>query len=203
MEQAVHVVVFDGLPDWEPALALAALRDASIPVRSVGFSSEPVITAAGLRVVPDLALEEVDVARVKLLVVPGGDHWGASGYPVNAFHDLLKRLRTAGVPIAAICGATVALARAGVLEGKPHTGNGRAWLETMAPTYPGADLYRDELAVSQDGLITAPGSAPVEFAREVIRELDVMPADKLEHWFTLFKTGRMPAGVDPAQLFSE
>lgn len=203
MEQAVHVVVFDGLPDWEPALALAALRDASIPVRTVGFSSEPVIAAAGLRVVPDLALEEVNPARVKLLVVPGGDHWEASGYPVSAFENLLKQLAEAHVPVAAICGATVALARAGTFAGKAHTGNGRKWLQSIVPTYVGQELYRDELAVRDDGLITAPGSAPVEFAREVVRELGAMPEDRLEHWFTLFKTGRLPEGVDAAQIFTE
>ncbi|MET0339970.1 MAG: DJ-1/PfpI family protein [Polyangiales bacterium] len=203
MEQAVHVVVFDGLPDWEPALALAALRDASIPVRTVGFTSEPVITAAGMRVVPDLALEEIDPTRVKLLIVPGGDHWEASGYPVSAFESLLAQLRTANVPVAAICGATVALARAGSFEGKAHTGNGRQWLKSIVPSYAGEDLYQEELAVRQDGLITAPGSAPVEFAREVIRELDAMPQDRLEHWFTLFKTGRLPEGVDAAQIFTE
>ena len=202
MEQAVHVVVFDGLPDWEPALALAAVRDASIPVKSVGFNSEPVITAAGLRIVPDLALDEVDVSKVKLLVVPGGDLWQASAYPVSAFEALLRQLFEAKVPVAAICGGTIPLARAGLLAGRPHTSNDPRWLSSIVPAYAGHDLYRNELSVREDGLITAPGSAPVEFAREVLGELDAMPAEKLGHWFTLFKTGRMPEGVDPAQLFS-
>jgi putative intracellular protease/amidase len=202
MEQAVYVVVFDGLPDWEPALALAALRDASIPVKSVGFTSEPVITAAGLRIVPDLALEEIDPAMVKLLVIPGGDLWRASAYPVSAFEGLLRQLFEMKVPVAAICGGTIPLARSGFLAGRPHTSNDARWLQAIVPDYAGQELYKNELSVREGGLITAPGSAPVEFAREVLGELDAMPADKLGHWFTLFKTGRMPTGVDPAQLFN-
>lgn len=202
MEQAVHVVVFDGLPDWEPALALAALRDASIPVKSVGFTSEPVITAAGLRIVPDLALEEVDPDKVKLLMIPGGDLWQKSAYPVSAFEGLLRQLFDKQIPVAAICGGTIALARAGLFAGRSHTSNDARWLKAIVPEYAGQELYQNELSVRQDGLITAPGSAPVEFAREVLGQLDAMPADKLGHWFTLFKTGRMPTGVDPAQLFN-
>ena len=202
MEQSVHVLVFDGLADWEPALALAVLRDNGLPITTVGFSRDVVTTAAGLRVVPDLSWEEVRIAKVKLLILPGGDAWQRSEYPTAAFESTLKKLLDAKVPVAAICGATVGLARAGAFEGRAHTSNDAAWLKSIAPDYAGRDLYRDELVVHQDGLITAPGTAPVEFAREVIAELDAMPSDKLGAWFTLFKTGRMPAGVDPARLFS-
>jgi putative intracellular protease/amidase len=203
MEQSVHVLIFDGLADWEPALALAVLRDNGLPVTTVGFSRDPVTTSAGLRVTPDLAWEEVRIAKVKLLLLPGGDAWQRSEYPTAAFESTLRKLLDAKIPVAAICGATVALARAGVFEGRAHTSNDPQWLSAIAPEYPGRELYKDELVVRQDGLITAPGTAPVEFAREVIAELGAMPADKIGAWFTLFKTGRMPAGVDPARLFDQ
>ena len=39
MKQTVHVLVFDGLADWEPAHALCELRrSGKFDVRSVGFS---------------------------------------------------------------------------------------------------------------------------------------------------------------------
>lgn len=203
MEQSVHTLVFDGLADWEPALALAVLRDNGLPITTVGFTRDTVTTAAGMRIVPDLSWEEVRIAKVKLLLIPGGDAWQRSEYPTAAFESTLKKLLEAKVPVAAICGATVALARAGAFEGRPHTSNDAHWLSSIAPEYRGRELYRDELVVRQDGLITAPGTAPVEFAREVISELGAMPEDKIGAWFTLFKTGRMPAGVDPARLFDQ
>lgn len=202
MEKSVHVLVFDGLADWEPALALAMLRDHGIPITTVGFSTDVVTTAAGLRVVPDIAWEQVVVENVKLLLLPGGDAWQRGEYPTAAFEQTLEALVAAKVPLAAICGATVALARAGTFAGRAHTSNDARWLQSIATDYRGQDQYRDELVVRADGLITAPGTAPVEFAREVIAELGAMPSDKLSDWFTLFKTGRMPAGVDPARLFA-
>lgn len=201
MEQSVYVLVFDGLADWEPALALAALRDEGFEVRTVGFSRDIVTTTAGLRIVPDLSLSELEVSAIKLLVIPGGDSWPRGEYPVEQVENKLKTLREANVPMAAICGGTVALARAGLLEGRPHTSNSARWLASIVPGYRGSDVYRDELAVRQDGLITAAGTAPVEFAREVLAELNAMPEERLGHWYTTFKTGRMPEGIDPAQLF--
>jgi hypothetical protein len=48
------------------------------------------------------------------------------------------------------------------------------------------------LAVSDGGLITASQLGSVEFAREVIRTLDLYsPADR-EHWFRLFKHALPP-----------
>ncbi len=203
MEPSIHVLVFDGLADWEPALALAALGDAGLAVRSVGFTHDLVTSAAGLRVMPDRSWEELEPAQVKLLVLPGGDSWQRGEYPAPAFERTLRALLEAKVPVAAICGATVALARAGVLAGRAHTSNGARWLASIVPDYPGRELYRDELAVRDGGLITAAGTAPVEFAREIIDELEAMPKDKIAPWFTMFKTGRLPAGVDAAQLFAQ
>jgi putative intracellular protease/amidase len=201
MEQSVHVLILDGLADWEPALALAALRDEGVPVTTVGFTRDVVTTTAGLRVVPDISLEELDVATVKLLMLPGSDGWLRNEYPVALFEQKLKALLDAKVPVAAICGATVALARAGVFEGKAHTSNDARWLSAMVPDYLGHALHRDELSVREDGLITAAGTAPVEFARDVLAQLQAMPEERLAHWFTTFKTGRIPEGVEPAQLF--
>ncbi|MEP6550106.1 MAG: thiamine biosynthesis protein ThiJ, partial [Gemmatimonadales bacterium] len=61
---AVHILVFDGFADWEPAHALAELRrSGNRSVVSVGFNLDPVTSMGGLRVLPDRALIErrVDV----------------------------------------------------------------------------------------------------------------------------------------------
>ncbi len=203
MEPSIHVLVFDGLADWEPALALAALGDAGFTVKSVGFTHDLITTAAGLRVMPDRSWEEIEPGQVKLLILPGGDSWQRGEYPAPAFERTLRGLFEAKVPIAAICGATVGLARAGVFAGRAHTSNDAKWLASIVPDYAGRELYRDELAVRERGLITATGTAPVEFAREILAELDAMPKERLAHWFTMFKTGRLPVGVDPARLFEQ
>jgi hypothetical protein len=41
-----------------------------------------------------------------------------------------------------------------------------------------------------DGLITAGGMAPLEYAREIFRLLGVYSDEALEAWYQLYKTGK-------------
>jgi transcriptional regulator GlxA family with amidase domain len=192
MTPAVHVLVFDGLADWEPAFALAELRrSGGWEVVTVGFSSAPVRTMGGLQVVPDRGLRDLEPAAVRLLILPGGDLWEGA-YPREELHTALRRVARAGVPIAAICGGTLPVARAGLLDDRAHTSNDQAYLERMAPEYRGASHYADALAVRDRGVITASGLGAVEFAREIFEELQVFGETDRPLWFHLFKHGRMP-----------
>ncbi|HEY6877477.1 MAG TPA: DJ-1/PfpI family protein [Polyangiales bacterium] len=203
MTPAVHLVLIDGLADWEPAYALPALRQSGYDVITVGFTADVVTTLAGMRVTPDVQWDALEPTASKLVLLPGSDGWARNEYPTEKFQHKLRALLDASVPVAAICGATVAVARAGGFAGRHHTSNDRDWLLSEAPGYEGAAQYRsDELAVRDRGLISAAGSAPVEFAREIIAELGAMPPEKLEIWFSLFKTGRLPAKVDAARFFA-
>jgi putative intracellular protease/amidase len=192
MTAAVHVLVFDGFADWEPAFALAELRrSGGLEVVTVGFQGRPIRSMGGLQVVPDRALADVDPATVRLLVLPGGDLWEGA-YPRAELETLLHVLRKRRVPIAAICGATLALARAGLLNDQSHTSNELAYLERMVPQYAGASRYVDALAVRDSGLITASGVGATEFAREIFEELEVFRAADRPIWYHLFKHGALP-----------
>ena len=192
MSSAVHLLVFDGYADWEPAFALAELRrSGGFEVMTVGFSKSPVRSMGGLRVAPDRSLAELAPAVVRLLVLPGGDLWEGD-YPRPTIERLLTALRDAGVPIAAICGATIAAARAGLLNDRAHTSNERDYLERFAPEYTGGEQYVEALAVRDRGVITASGLGAIEFAREIFEELGVFSETDRPVWFHLFKHGRMP-----------
>ena len=73
------------------------------------------------------------------------------------------------MPVAAICGATYALAAAGLLDRRPHTGPARAFLASTG--YAGTEHFVDELVVTDGDLITASPVAPVEFARAIFARL--------------------------------
>jgi putative intracellular protease/amidase len=192
-ERAVHVLVFEGFADWEPAHALAELRrSGNRIVRTVGFTREPVTSMGGLRVIPDLDLKEVHVAEVELLILPGGDLWESEDYPRQLLEPLLAELVAAETPVAAICGGTLALGRAGVLDDRRHTSNMRSYLPDNVPTYAGADRYVDEGAVRDRHVITASGLAAVDFAREIFAELAVFDAADRAMWFDIFKHGKLP-----------
>lgn len=157
----------------------------------VGFSAPPVTSMGGLRVAPDVALADVRPTDVELLILPGGDLWEGD-YPRAALNELLSALVSAAVPIAAICGATVALARAGLLNDRRHTSNMPGYLDQHAPEYTGTAGYDAALAVNDRGIITASGLGPVDFARAIFRELGVFSASDEQLWFDMFKHGRLP-----------
>ena len=191
--QAVHVVVFEGFADWEPAYALAELRRwGKRSVEAVGFDADPITSMGGLRVVPDRKLSDIRRSEVAVLIIPGGDLW-ESTYPQQAELDrVLTDLIAADVPVAAICAGTLAVARAGLLNDRRHTSNMPGYLAEHAPQYSGAALYEAVPAVNDHGVITASGLAPIEFAREIFKQLRIFSAADEELWFDMFKHGRLP-----------
>ena len=145
----------------------------------------------GLRVVPDRALNDIRSANIELLIVPGGDLWEGS-YPAAELNRVLNDAISAGVPVAAICGGTIALARAGLLNDRRHTSNMPGYLGEHSPEYSGSSLYEPALAVNDRGVITASGLAPIEFAREIFRELKIFNESDDVLWYDMFKHGRIP-----------
>lgn len=192
-ERAVYVLVFDGFADWEPAHALAELRRwGKRVVRTVGFTADSVLSMGGLRVVPDLTLAEVRPADVELLLLPGGDFWESEAYPRDLLEPLIAALVDASRPIAAICGATLALGRAGVLNNRRHTSNMAGYLSTHAPGYTGNSYYTAAPVERDRHVITASGLCAVDFARAVFAELAIFSAADEALWFDMFKYGRLP-----------
>src|SRR5262245_43338880 len=119
--KAVYLLVVPGFADWEPAHALAELRRyGQYRVEVVGLSSNPVQSMGGVTVQPTRSVSNVDPGDVALFILPGGDRWETE--PIEPeLRTLLDVLDEQAVPIAAICGATIAIARAGLLRGRRHT----------------------------------------------------------------------------------
>jgi putative intracellular protease/amidase len=192
MRDTVYFLVFDGFADWQAALALCEIRrPGDWRMQTVGFSMAPVSSMGGLMVQPDLALAQFDFQRAALLIVPGGHLWqrGEGEAAVAA----IRHLHAAGAPVAGIDSGVLALARAGLLGHCRHTGNWPGQIASQVADYGGAEQYdHDVLAVSDGGVITASHLGSVEFAREVIRTLDLYSASDREHWFRLFKHAQLP-----------
>ena len=192
VQESVHLFVFDTLSDWEFGYAVAGINNPAFQsrpgryrVRTVALREEPVMTMGGLRVLPDLMLDALDPSQSSMLILPGGVAWD-QGQNIEAVEQA-RTFLAAEVPVAAICGATAGLGRAGLLDDKRHTSNAAGYLQ--ATGYRGAAFYVESPAVSDGNLITASGIAPIEFAREIFKRLDLYLAQTLEAWYALFKTG--------------
>ncbi|OQR61022.1 glutamine amidotransferase [Streptomyces maremycinicus] len=179
----VHLAVYDTLADWETGFATAYLARNGYEIRTVGGSQEPVTSVGGLRIHPDLALDAVRPEDSSLLILPGADLWDTSG-DLAPFARAARAFLDAGVPVAAICGATAGLAREGLLDDRDHTGAVSFYL--AATGYAGGDRYVEADAVTDAGLITAGPTEPVAFAREIFRLLGVYEGEVLDAWYRLF-----------------
>jgi putative intracellular protease/amidase len=194
-EKAVYLLVVEGFADWEPAHAVAELRrQGHYRVESVGLSRTSIQSMGGVRILPSTIVTEVNAADVAVFILPGGDRWEHA--PIEPeLAETLKSLDAKGVPLAAICGATLAISRLGLLRGRRHTSNGLSYLQAHVPGYAEATNYVDAPAVRDRGLITASGLGDVEFARELFEELGVLSAEDRALWAMIFRSARLPSGA--------
>lgn len=194
MSKTVYLYVLDTMADWEASYLIAELNSGRFfkkeakkhVVKTVSLTEGPIITMGGVRVIPDISLDSFDIDDAGVLLLPGGDTWLE---PVHApLLEKAKECLNSGVIVAAICGATIALAQAGVLNNRYHTSNDLNYLKSICPAYTGEVFYRQEPAVTDGKLITASGTAPLEYAYQVLKNLDVFLPQTLESWYKLHLT---------------
>jgi putative intracellular protease/amidase len=170
MKKSIAVILVEGFADWEVGPILPAARHYfSAEVITASLDGNAVRSIGGLRVQPDKRLADLKPAAAHMWILPGSDFWVRG--PRGGVSEALQARAKAGKPIAAICGATLALGYAGLLDSTPHTSNSLDFLKSHLPAYRGQKHYRDDLCVSANSLITAPASAPVSFALEILRTL--------------------------------
>ena len=191
MTRLLYLYVLDTMADWEPAYLLPELvsgrflasPDLRYQVRLCGLTRDPITTMGGLRLVPDITIDEIEDDSKSLLILPGGMTW------LEPMHDpvlaKVRKLLDTGMIVGAICGATMALANAGMLDNRPHTSNDLGALKQFCPGYSGEKYYLSEPAVTDGNLITASGFASVDFAYAVMKKLGVMREETLESWYQL------------------
>jgi putative intracellular protease/amidase len=170
--QTAHTAVYDTLADWEVGHLLAELHSGRFTgtrfdIVTVAESPEPIRTMGGVGIVPEMLLADLEPGDSDLLVLPGADIWDAGGG--ERYAAAAGRFLDAGVPVAAICGATAGLARAGLLDGRSHTSAAAEYL--AATGYAGGDRYLDQRAVVDGDLITAGPQSPVQFAGATLKRL--------------------------------
>ena len=189
----VYLYVFDTMSDWEIGYLTAELNSGRyfkkgvqpIQVITVGNSKSPITTMGGLKVLPETSLDECNLKTKDVLVLPGGFTW------TESIHDtILEKTEKAlmqGSVVAAICGATVGLAKRGLLNSRSHTSNDLEYLKMVVPNYIGQKYYKFESTVTDENLITASGIAPLEFTMQVLKVLDVFKSETLQAWFNVYK----------------
>jgi len=131
----------------------------------IAESKDPIITAGGMRVLPDYGLD--DCPALDILVVPGG--WGTRTEMNNArlvgwIARRSKQLET----LASVCTGSLLLGKAGLLNGKRATTHWGA-LDWMHELFPETRVERHLHFVEDGNLITSAGiSAGIDMSLKVV-----------------------------------
>ena len=186
MKKKVFVFLFDGFSDWEIAYLTPEINK-SEKHEMIYFSIDgnSVTSMGGLHVKPQYSHIEVHPSEVDMLILPGGEAWekGENRELDKLVLDLNKSRKSIG----AICAATTYLGKLGLLETVNHTSNDLNYLKAIAQNYKGEKYYQNAPAFTDSNIITASGLAPIEFAREVFKKIELFDDSTLAQWFVLFK----------------
>jgi putative intracellular protease/amidase len=177
-------ILTDNYADWEfGPLAAAARGYSDIEVVTATPEGKPVTSMGGLKVMPDMAIDEIDLTCIDAFIVIGGSVWGTVGAP--DLSGILNAAHRDGKLIGAICGGTIALAASGLLDAIPHTSNDSRTLVDV-DGYNGHGYFVASTAALKCGhIVTASGMAPVSFMRTVITALG-RGGDDLDYYAGMF-----------------
>lgn len=190
----VFLYILNTLSDWEIGYITAELnsgrffKKAKTPASlvKVGNTIKPIKTMGGITITPDESIDNIEFNEDDILILPGADTW-LDGNNEKVM-QLIPALLDQNIIIAAICGATLALAKSGILNTRKHTSNDKGFLELSCPAYSGGNLYSNEPVVVDRNLITATGLAPLAFSYEVFKKTNAMKPETVEAWYQLYKT---------------
>jgi protein deglycase len=164
----VLVPLAQGCEELEAVTIIDLLRRAKIDVVTAGLDKEPVTASRGVKLIPDMDIDQALKNEYDMIVLPGGmpgaDHLDND----PRIKTLLKKMAHDEKYTAAICAAPKVLANAGVLAGK------------QATSYPGSldgmkltdTTITNEPVVIDGNVITSrgPGTA-MDFALTLIETL--------------------------------
>jgi 4-methyl-5(b-hydroxyethyl)-thiazole monophosphate biosynthesis len=159
--------LYDTYVDFEIALACYYVNeDQRYQLTYISYERTPVSSRAGMKVYPDMTVEEaIKVDDIEGLIIPGGHE-----RPFKPeLKQLIAKLNNKGKLLAAICAGPEFLAKSGIFNSKKFT-------TTMTPEeykekkeadpFP-RENYIEKRMVKDNNIVTAKGSAFVDFALEI------------------------------------
>lgn len=130
------------------------------------LEAKEVISSHGIKVEADLTLENCEYKNYDALVIPGGMPGAKNLKENDRVIEIIKHFNSHKKLIASICAGPIALAKAGIINGKEVT---------SYPDYKeqlGNVIYKEEIVVVSDNIITSRGPATaLEFSYEIIKGL--------------------------------
>lgn len=153
----------------------------------VAPSMEPVKSIGGFRTLPDYSFDTMPDDYAALVLI------GGFGWTTPIAEQVLPIVRKAieeSKIVGAICNAASWMAKHGFLNAVKHTGNGLEQFKIWGgEIYTNPEGYIHTQAVSDRKIVTANGSATLEFAKELLLLLENGTPERIEMYYQFNKQG--------------
>ncbi|GAA5002341.1 type 1 glutamine amidotransferase family protein [Acinetobacter puyangensis] len=184
MKTAIFLLL-DNYADWEGAYLSSQLNQKDDWQIRTASTQKEVISMGGFRTTIDYLLAELPKPKtIDLLVLVGGKSWEIEN---QQLFDYISACLQNRVVVGAICDAVSYLAKNGLLNNVQHTGNALAFWKDFQGYHNSKDFIEKQ-AVKCENLITANGTAPLEFTQLVLEAVDVS-SEEAEQFFNIYKLG--------------
>lgn len=196
MKKNVLFVILEQYADWETAYLASwihALGGEEYSVKTVSLTRQPVRSIGGFTVLPDYDIASAP-EEFEGLVLVGGMSWRTE--EARKIQPLLEKALKKKKVVGGICDAAGFLGTAGVLNNVNHTGNDLEDIKQWAAeAYTGEQKYIMQPAVRDKNIVTANGTAALEFAKEVMNALKIAAEEKVQQWYDFYKKGSYQASM--------
>lgn len=148
---------------------------------------EPVKSIGGFRTLPDYSFDTMPDDYAALVLIGG---FGGTMPVAERVIPIVKQAVENGKIVGAICNGASFMAKCGLLNNVRHTGNGPEQLRLWGgENYTNPEGYVHAQAVSDRNIVTANGSATLEFARELLLLLENDTPERIEMYYQFNKQG--------------
>lgn len=198
MKNEIIVFISNRYADWEIGFICAELlrpkAGKNFKISTLALTKETITSMGGLKIIPDYSIESFlqenqERCEIEMLLLCGGHIWKESNYMLPEVKKIVDLCNENKVLISAICDATTFLAYNGYLNKVEHTGNSVEYIISNCPNYTGNNYYLEKQCATSDYLITANGTATLEFAKEIMKYFKVKPEEEIEQWYQFNKKG--------------
>jgi 4-methyl-5(b-hydroxyethyl)-thiazole monophosphate biosynthesis len=162
----VLVPLAPGCEELEAVTIIDLLRRAGIEVVVAGIEAGAVTASRGVRLLPDVKLDEALKMDYDLVALPGGLPGADNLAADERLTSLLREMNESGRYVAAICAAPKVLAQNGILSGKKATAFPGVLQAEQHPDITGDAVTRDGKVITSRAAGTA-----MDFALELIETL--------------------------------
>lgn len=114
----VYILLAPGFEEAEALVPADLLRRANIETVLVSLTEEPVPGSHGITVAADVTLDQVDLSRADMVVLPGGGPGYKNLGKEPRVERLVREAAEKGLWVAAICASPTLLGRWALLEGR-------------------------------------------------------------------------------------